>query len=551
MITQIFPSRYTPIKTPVSVSALAWQRISPVSSCLITGLQNGSVGVTWYPIPPITANPQSLTLSLNLGAVTHISCSSTHAYSAIADRSGAVMLLDIKPPPKVDTRLLTPPNYTQNTTVGLNWSHDGNRLACLGASSQRGHPLTLYVYSSLSQSQITHAKVCYPRHLVGQGLLHRERETPSQRLAWSHDDSSIFITVPYHLVIEVSTQGLHWVITSTYVLFYSTQISFFAPRHLLVTDTNQCLTLFHTSFTAAKELKSDVEHYSVYPEHGLLLVATNTAIEGRRLSVLSLKEGHEVINYKLPIKNHVTSLSLSPDMNVLVYATTAEVGSLVLYRTVPTLSQLCMTAVKENRIDMTRLPRLFQKQTNIHHTVLCYPGEFSEEIDLFAYKLEKKGVLGNQNTFVIQKHQLGYNLEIARLSQSMGRSMKLSRQRASRNEDINIMLNNLLDPTLAKPPTDTKIKWNRAMTKFSLRCGGKKIRLRFKKEMSIIIEQEHQDMSVIPGDRTIDLSLSGEKLGVIREDRNFFSIKLYKRATVSYLQGLLIVIAYITRNFVK
>ena len=218
MTTKIFPSRHTPLRLLTPTTALSWITSSVSHTCLVTGQENGNIGVTWYPKHDSVSSQNhfsSLTLSYDsLTRITHIRCCPKHSHVAVGDANGTLMLLSIKQPYNGVTRMLTSVSTTPQTIVGLDWSHDGDNLACLRASSERGSQLVLLVYSNLSQTQIGHTEVAFPKNVVRHTMMAFEHFTASQRIAWSRDDSRILLTTPDYSIIELSAQT--WQIITRY-----------------------------------------------------------------------------------------------------------------------------------------------------------------------------------------------------------------------------------------------------------------------------------------------------------------------------------------------
>ena len=550
MTTKIFSSRHTPLQLSTPTSVLSWMSPSPDYSCLLTGQDNGCIGVTWYPTQNSTSlsHYSSLTLSYDcLARITHIATSQQHSHAAIADANGTLMLLSIKQPHTGVTRMLTSISNIPQTIVGVDWSNSGSNLACLRANAQGGSSLSLLIYSNLSQTQIGHTEVSFPRSVVRQSLLASERNAPSQRVAWSQDDLSIFITTPDHSLIQLSSQT--WQITARLYLNYCTRLQLVSPSLLLVSNTEARVSLYNTNSSTCRLLRGSVDNW-IFSQHHNKLLAVIRQENSCYLSVLSL-EGNEVSHHELATDHAVTSLSLSPDSTALSYTTGSEMGSFLLYSRVPTLSDLCMSTIGQKQVATGSLPERVQQQVSIHHSVLFYPSCLSDSVEVSVCNMERSSAIGrSRRLLLVKKDHLGQELDFLRFTQSHNffqRSVKLNRKQPC----LNTMLSNLLSSCLTDPPSNSKIKWNSSKTEFTLRTGADNLRLAFSEDR--IVVESTGAVSIVSVNKISGIlfmhKVGGTGLAKISHDNNLFRIKLYKVALFSQLQTLMIVLAYIIRNF--
>ena len=550
MTTKIFSSRHTPLQLSNPTTVLSWMSPSPEYSCLLTGQDNGCIGVTWYPTQNSSclSHYSSLTLSYDcLVRITHICVSQLHSHAAIADANGTLMLLSIRQPHTGVTRMLTSISNQPQTIVGVDWSHCGSNLACLRANSNRTSSLSLLIYSNLSQSQIGHTDVSFPRNVVTQSLVDSEKNTASQRVAWSQDDSFIFLTTPDHSLIQLSSHT--WQITARLFLSYCTHIQLISPSQLLASDTEARLSLYNITSNSSKQLRGDVDNW-VWSHHHNKLLAVERQEQSSHLYVLSL-EGTEVSHHELPSRHSVTSLSLSPDSSALSYTSGSEMGSLLLYSRVPTLSDLCMSTIGERQVATESLPERMRQLMSMHHSVLFYPSCLSDSVELCVCNMEKSSaVRGSCRLLLVKKDHLGQELDFLRFTQChkfFRRCVKLDMKQSC----LRTMLSKLLSSCLTDPPSNTKIKWNSCKTEFTLRTGADKLRLIFSGDHISVESRGTVSMvsvSKISGVLFMN-KVGGTGLAKFSQDNNLFRLKLYKVALFSQLQTLMIVLAYIIRNY--
>lgn len=554
MTTKIFPSRHTPLRLLTPTTALSWITSSVSHTCLVTGQENGNIGVTWYPKHDAVSSQNhfsSLTLSYDsLTRITHIRCCPKHSHVAVGDANGTLMLLSIKQPYNGVTRMLTSVSTTPQTIVGLDWSHDGDNLACLRASSERGSQLVLLVYSNLSQTQIGHTEVAFPKNVVRHTMMAFEHFTASQRIAWSRDDSRILLTTPDYSIIELSTQT--WQITTRYHLHYCTHIQSISPTQLLASDEEGRLFLYNTSTNLLKQLREYVENWMWSESHKQLLAVTREEEYTCDLSVISL-EGYVLSRHELPTSGCVTSFSLNPDSTVLTYTTDIYMCSVILYTCVPSLSDLCMRIIADKNVATSSLPQRMQRDVSIHHNVLVYPWSMSDAVELSVYLMEKRSAVGpNCRMIMVKKDHLGQELDVLRFSGSnrfWNRSVVLKTQQSS----IDQMLCYLLSSCLTDPPSNCKIKWNANKDVFTLRAGAEKMILGFSSQLDdFVVTFRDGNRRILMTDKSgvfIMQTADGEVLMKLSNDRSIFRLKLYKMRLFSPLQILMIVLSFIIRNF--
>lgn len=554
MTTKIFPSRHTPLRLLTPTTALSWITSSVSHTCLVTGQENGNIGVTWYPKHDSVSSQNhfsSLTLSYDsLTRITHIRCCPKHSHVAVGDANGTLMLLSIKQPYNGVTRMLTSVSTTPQTIVGLDWSHDGDNLACLRASSERGSQLVLLVYSNLSQTQIGHTEVAFPKNVVRHTMMAFEHFTASQRIAWSRDDSRILLTTPDYSIIELSTQT--WQITTRYHLHYCTHIQSISPTQLLASDEEGRLFLYNTSTNLLKQLREYVENWMWSESHKQLLAVTRQEEYTCDLSVISL-EGYVLSRHELPTSGCVTSFSLNPDSTVLTYTTDIYMCSVILYTCVPSLSDLCMRIIADKNVATSSLPQRMQRDVSIHHNVLVYPWSMSDAVELSVYLMEKRSAVGpNCRMIMVKKDHLGQELDVLRFSGSnrfWNRSVVLK----TRQSSIDQMLCYLLSSCLTDPPSNCKIKWNANKDVFTLRAGAEKMILGFSSQLDdFVVTFRDGNRRILMTDKSgvfIMQTADGEVLMKLSNDRSIFRLKLYKMRLFSPLQILMIVLSFIIRNF--
>ena len=554
MTTKIFPSRHTPLRLLTPTTALSWITSSVSHTCLVTGQENGNIGVTWYPKHDSVSSQNhfsSLTLSYDsLTRITHIRCCPKHSHVAVGDANGTLMLLSIKQPYNGVTRMLTSVSTTPQTIVGLDWSHDGDNLACLRASSERGSQLVLLVYSNLSQTQIGHTEVAFPKNVVRHTMMAFEHFTASQRIAWSRDDSRILLTTPDYSIIELSAQT--WQITTRYHLHYCTHIQSISPTQLLASDEEGRLFLYNTSTNLLKQLREYVENWMWSESHEQLLAVTREEEYTCDLSVISL-EGYVLSRHELPTSGCVTSFSLNPDSTVLTYTTDIYMCSVILYTCVPSLSDLCMRIIADKNVATSSLPQRMQRDVSIHHNVLVYPWSMSDAVELSVYLMEKRSAVGpNCRMIMVKKDHLGQELDVLRFSGSnrfWNRSVVLK----TRQSSIDQMLCYLLSSCLTDPPSNCKIKWNANKDVFTLRAGAEKMILGFSSQLDdFVVTFRDGKRRILMMDKSgvfIMQTADGEVLMKLSNDRSIFRLKLYKMRLFSPLQILMIVLSFIIRNF--
>ena len=552
MTTNIFPSRHTPLRLLTPTTALSWITSSVSHTCLVTGQENGNIGVTWYPKHNSASQNHlsSLTLSYDsLTRITHIRCCPKHSHVAVGDANGTLMLLSIKQPYTGVTRMLTSVSTTPQTIVGLNWSHDGNNLACLRGSSERGSQLALLVYSNLSQTQIGHTEVTFPKNVVRLTMMAFEHFTASQRIAWTRDDSRILLTTPDYSIIELSTQT--WQITARYHLHYCTQVQLISPTHMLASDEDGRLFLYNTSTNLLKQLREYVENW-LWSESCEQLLAVTRQGDTCDLSVMSL-EGYVLSRHELPTSGCVTSFSLNPDSTVLTYITDLYMCSVILYTCVPSLSDLCMRTISDTSVATSSLPQRMQRDVSIHHNVLVYPWSMSDAVELSVYNMEKKCAVGpNCRLILVKKDHLGQELDVLRFSES-NKFWKRSVALKTHQSSIDPLLRYLLSSCLTDPPSNCKIKWNANKDVFTLRAGTEKMILDFSIQLdNFVVKFRDGDRRILMIEKSglfIMQTADGDVIMKLSNDRNIFRFKLYRMRLFSPLQILMIVLSFIIRNF--
>ena len=554
MTTQIFPSRHTPLRLLTPTTTLSWITSSVSHTCLVTGQENGNIGVTWYP-KHNSASPHnhfsSLTLSYDsLTRITHIRCSPKHSHVAVGDANGTLMLLSIKQPYNGVTRMLTSVSTTPQTIVGLDWSHDGNNLACLRGSSEEGSQLALLVYSNLFQTQIGHTEVTFPKNVVRHIMMDFEHFTASQRIAWSRDDSRILLTTPDYSIIELSTQT--WQITARYHLHYCTHIQLISPTQLLASDDEGRLFLHNTSTNLLKQLREYVENW-LWSESSEQLLAVTRQGDTCDLSVISL-EGYVLSRHELPTSGCVTSFSLNPDSTVLTYATDVCLCSVILYTCVPSLSDLCMSVIADTGVATSSLPQRMQRDVSVHHNVLVYPWSISDAVELSVYNVEKRCAVGrNYRLIMVTKDHLGQDLYVLRFFGSSKFWKHYSVVLKTRQSSLDQMLRYLLSSCLTDPPSNCKIKWNAKKDVFTLRAGAEKMILGFSSQLDYFVvrfrDGERKILMIEKSGLFTMQTADGDVLMKLFNDQNILRLKLYKMRLFSPLQILMIVLSFIIRNF--
>ncbi|KAI6646424.1 hypothetical protein LOD99_12546 [Oopsacas minuta] len=552
MTTKIFPSRHSPLPLLSPTCTLSWMSPSILYSCLITGQENGCIGITWYPSNKFPSSPShfsSLTLSYScLTRITHIRCCSPNSYAAVADANGTLMLLSVRQPHSGVTRMLTSMTNTPQTIVGVDWSHRGSSLACLRANAKRSTQLVLIIYSNLSHTQIGHTEVTFPRNVVRESMIASEQLIASQRIAWSQDDSAIFLTTPDHSVLKLSSQT--WQITARLHLSYCTQLQMISSTQLLAASSEGKLSLYNFSSNSFKQLTRHVDNWvwSVY--HEKLLAVTRQG-NSCHLSVIS-PVGIEQSRYNLPTSGYVTSVSLSPDSTILSYTTGSYMCSLLLYTSVPTLSDLCMRTIGDTRVCASSLPQRLQEQVSMHHNVLFYPWCLSDAVELSVLSMEKRSGIGQSSRLLlVKKDHLGQELDVLRFYHSnklWKHSVKLKKQ-----SGLDSMLPKLLSLCITQPPKNCKIKWNISKSVFTLRTGANELHLIFvtgvDEFIAIFRGGQHRISMVEKTGLVIMKLIDGDIVTKISHDQNLFRMKLYKLELFSQLQILMIVLAFIIRNF--
>ena len=542
-ISQIFASRHTPLRMPTPPTALEWVKVSNNTTCLVIGMQNGSIGLTWY----TGYTSQHTTISHILSPITHLRASSANRQVAVGGYYGTLMVLKIGEAPAVENSMLTTVKAIKQTILGLDWSWDGTRLASLRVKSDKSNPISLMVYSNLTQRICNNIEVTFPRRIVGQAVRKEEQGlVSSQRIAWNQDDQSLFLTLTHDSLIQVCT--LSWRIISTYNFNYSTLIHVVDSNQLIAVDTNKRIKLYNTTTDTLNELGRDVDNY--IPFNGQFLAITNQSQKGRKLVLLNSK-GDQLFRYKLPTTQRVTSLSISPDSSMLFYTTPTEICSLILYATPPMLKELCMSVIKEHSVSTRHLPAQLQMNTSMHHTVLLPSSEVGEETDLCVYKVEKKRKFGiNKLSLVVKKHHLGQVLEVMRLTKYIGYNAKLIDTSSFGSvKEGKEMLSTLLPTDINTPARDTKIKWNSSKNKFTVQSHGDKIKLRFKDGLISVTGRIEQEFQFVETDGVISVQLKGNEILTIVKERHFFRVKQYKeyKTRLSHIQMIMIGLTIIIR----
>ena len=541
-ISQIFASRHTPLKMPTSPTALEWVRVSNNTTCLVTGMCNGSIGLTWY----TGSHSQHTTVSYILSTISQLRASPANSQVAVGGYYGTLMVLTIGEAPDVENSMLASVKVVKQTILGLDWSRKGTRLASLRMKSDKSNPISLMVYSNLTQRICNNIEVTFPRRIVGQAV-RKDEQGLGNRIAWNHDDQSLFLTLTHNSLIQVCT--LSWRIVSTYDLDYSTQIHVISSNQLLAVDTNKRIQLYNTTTDTLEHICSHVEHY--IPFNSNLLAITNQPQKGRKLVLLN-STGDQLFRYKLPTTQRVTSLSISPDSSMLLCTTPTQICSLLLYAAPLALKELCMNAIKEHRISTVCLPKQLRVDTSNHHTVLLPSCEAGGEFDLCVYKLENKMKLGiNKLSLLVKKHHLGQVLEVMRFRKSIGYTAKLNKDAVSTagEQGRERMLSTLLPTDINTPPSDTKIKWNNSKNRFTVRSNSEKIKLKFKEGVLSVTGKIEEEFRLVESEGKLSVQLGGIEMLKVTKEKHFFGVKQYTEHGIqlSCIHILMIALAIIIR----
>lgn len=550
-ISQIFPSLHTPIRLPVPPTALTWLRTSPNCQCLITGMQNGSIGITWYTNDSLQLTSLTLhTSQLNptyksfhiRSPITHVTASPNNKQVAVGGYYGSLTVLNVSEAPTIESRMLTSVDTSKQSILGLKWSWDGKRVACLRAKQSTTNPLSLMFYSNVTQSQYNNIEMTFPRRIVGQAMIKGEVDVSSHRIAWNKDDASLFMSLTHGSLLQVSTRV--WRIIASFQLDYSTQIQVINTNQLIAVDGKKRLSLFHTTTNTLKELARDVENVITHDDK--IVTITSTVGSSKKLVIFDCT-GKRVNQSNLPTTQRVTSLSVSPNSSLLFYTTPTQISSLLLYSNVPTLKQLSMNAVNAHKLNTSYLPAYIQHDTDLHHNVLL---PLRNEIDLCVYKVEKKRRFGISSlSLEVSKHYLGQVLHVMRF-ESMGKSAKLKEMKRQSSDNLNNILNKLLPSYLSSPAEGTKIKWNNSKNKFSIRYNSDKIVLKFKADTIYASGCIRGEFKRVYREGTSVIQLEGQDVATITYEPNVSRLRLHTETEreLSHMHTLLVALAAIIRN---
>ena len=552
VISQIFPSLHTPIRLPVPPTALTWLRTSPNCQCLITGMRNGSIGITWYTndslqLTSLTLhtsqlNPTHTTYQVQ-SPITHVTASSENEQVAVGDYYGSLTMLNVSKAPTIESRMLTSVDTSKQSILGLKWSWDGKRVACLRAKQSTTNPLSLMFYSNVTQSHYNNIEMTFPRRIVGEAMVKSEVDISSHRIAWNKDDASLFVSLTHGALMQVSTRV--WRIIASFQFDYSTQIQVINTNQLIAVDDKKRLSLFHTTTNTFKKLARDVENVITHDDK--IVTITSAMNSSKKLLILD-STGKQLNQSKLPTTQRVTSLSISPNSSLLFYTTPTQIGSLVLYSKVPTLKQLTMSAVNANKLNTRYLPTYIQHDTDLHHNVLL---PIRNEIELCVYKVEKKRTFGISSlSLEVSKHYLGQVLQVMRFVKSIGKSAKLKEMKIPTAGNHKNILNKLLPSYIRSTAEDIKIKWDNSKNKFTIRYNSGKFVLKFEKDTiyaSGCIEAEFRRSD---RDGTSVIQLEKQDVATITYEPNLSRLRLHTgtERELSHMHILLVALAAIIRN---
>ena len=516
-------------------------------------MRNGSIGITWYTNDSIQLT--SITLHTNQlnpthrvlhiqSPITHVTASPNNKHVAVGGYYGSLTMLNVTEAPTIESCLLTSVDTFKQSILGLKWSWDGKRVACLRAKQSTTNPLSLMFYSNVTHSQYNNIEMTFPRRIVGQAMVKSDVDISSHRIAWNKDDASLFMSLTHGSLLQVSTHV--WRIIASYQLDYSTQIQVINNNQLIAVDGKKRLSLFHTTTNTCEELTRDVENIITHDDK-IVTITSAPNSSSKKLVILD-STGKQLNQSKLPTTKRVTSLSISPNSSLLFYTTPTQISSMLLYSNVPTLKQLSMTAVNACKLNTSYLPSHIQRDTDLHHNVLQ---PIRNGIDLCVHKVEKKQTFGISSlTLEVRKHYLGQVLQVMRLVKSIGKSVKLKEMKIPSGDSHKNILNKLLPSSISSPAEDTEIKWNSSKNKFTIRYNRNKFVLRFKadkiyasgciegvfkrvyREGTSVIQLEEQDVATI----TYEHSLSRLRLHTEIERE------------LSHMHILLVALAAIIRN---
>ena len=514
-------------------------------------MQNGSIGITWFTndsiqLTSLTLNSSQLNPTHRIlhiqSPITHVTASPNNKQVAAGGYYGSLTMLNVSDAPTIESRMLTSVDTSKQSILGLKWSWDGKRLACLRAKQSITNPLSLMFYSNVTHSQYNNIEMTFPRRIVGRAMLKSEVDISSHRIAWNKDDASLFVSLTHGSLLQVSTRV--WRIIASFQFDYSTQIQVINTNQLIAVDVKKRLSLFHTTTSTLKELTRDVERIITHDDK---IIAITSALNSKKLVIFD-SMGKQVNQTKLPTTQRVTSLSISPDSSLLFYTTPTQISSLLLYSNVPTLKQLSMNAVNAYKLNTSYLPPYIQHDTDLHHNVLL---PINNDIDLCVYKVEKKGKFGIRSlSLEVSKHYLGQELRVMRFVKSIGKSAKLKEKKTPHVDNHKKILNKLLPNSISSPAENTEIKWNNSKNKFTIRHNSDRLVLKFKADTIYASGCTKAEFKQVYRDGTTVIQLEEQDVATITYEPNLSRLRLHTEAEgeLSHMIILLVALAAIIRN---
>ena len=548
MTTSVFQNRPLCAHLLDTVTACSWVSISSVFDCLITGHKTGAIGFTWYPTPTSTEVPYSITLTYgSMKSVTHIATTTTHREVAIVDTNGSLLLLRINGPREGIAKLATLTSAAVEFVAGVTWSHSGSSLATLRYT---GHTLSLRGYLALNAptSQLSTVSVVLPKSITGKELI-GDKMQDTQRLAWGRDDSELIVSLTSDTLIRVSTQT--WQITSQTSLSYSPRISASLEGvvHALHSDGHLFIIRPDEHETAPTALH--VSTYLWVPTRDMLITVIQHS--NKQSMVFFNGEGREVNSFDVDTISPVLDLCWREggDSSTVVCSTVEGLYSLNVYSVVPSLKDLSIWSLT----DTTKLPVRLRNEVMLRQSMLFYPTQLIDKIELEVNSYEKVTGLKGRRYLKVGKDYLGQQTHLFTLKQPriLYRNVLKLKSKLDSNQKTTGMLSKLLPAEIVYPASDTVIIPQKNSSSYSLQRRNSSLLLSFVKNNKLTLEREEGD--VLTGDIKLEdnmkriLSLEGEEIVQILGYSYYFQIVLSHNLTLPIYDTLLIALAFIVYAF--
>ena len=527
------------LQNPVSVCS--WVGVSSDFDCLVTGHQDGSIGLTWLPTTAGDTPHSTILVHGYSRTITHIATASHHSCVACVESNGNLLLLRINGPRVPAEKLASLVSGAVEMVLGVTWSHSSTSLATL-RYTHIGKTLSLRVYSGLNpENQPSTVTIILPKTMTGEGMAEGETQG-QQRVAWGKDGGEdIIISLTNDTIIIVSTKS--WQVVSQVKLLYSPRI--FTASEGTIFALNNAKTL------CFKKVSGQVNHFTHFSVDTctwvsaieMLVAAARDA--SRQMILFINKDGERVSLHPIATASPVLDIAWREGKNSIVCATEEGLYSLLFSLGVPSLKELAGLVLE----DGSQLPRRIKYEVQLSQSSLLYPQHLLDTIELDVYSLcsnNKRKVLR------VSKKYLGQDLDLFYLRQPKflhKKNFKLHRPN-NKHSYLTEILKRQLPESVFSPPIDTVVIPGKNSGTYFITRQNELLQITTKDGRLLIrIGSKIVRGEVRQEDGKSTLVIKGEESSQILGGRRPFGLVLLSKSKLALFDLLLLSLVYILHSY--